>query len=645
MCGICGAAWTDPARAVGRDELAAMVARIEHRGPDDSGTRIDEHSALGFRRLSIVDLSGGHQPLSNEDGTVWTVFNGEIYNFPALRHRLEARGHTLRSSGDTEVLVHLYEDEGLSMFRLLRGMFALAIWDAPRHRLVLGRDRLGQKPLVYRHDSGRIAFASELKALMTLPEADLPRRLDPLALDRYLAYGYINHPSTILEGVYKLPPAHYAVWQEGHLELTRYWDPDWDREIDRSPEEDAEELRATLDQAVREQMVADVPLGAFLSGGVDSSIIVGLMQRASDRPVKTFSIGFGDPAFDETRYAEMVAQAMGTEHHAFTVEPRAWETLPALAEQFDEPFADSSALPTWHVARETRRHVTVALTGDAGDELFGGYDRYRAVALADRLDRLPAGLRGFLGGPLARAWPTSVRAKTRMRQVRRMLEGIDQGLEARYLRWVGMFDETARASLYSDDFLEHLARSAARSPDEADPASILARAFAVAPKRDPVTRASIVDLLTYLPGDLLVKVDLASMGHSLECRSPFLDHRVVELALAMPIRRKLRLRGGRSKVVLKEAFADLLPPEILRRRKMGFGVPIDRWFRGELKEELRAVLLDPVALNRGLFRPEAVEALIDEHVGSRRDHAYRLWSLLMLELWFRHHMDRRSGGV
>ncbi len=639
MCGICGAAWTGADRALTPGHLASMVARLEHRGPDDSGTYLDAHAALGFRRLSIVDLAGGHQPLSNEDGTIWTAFNGEIYNFPALRRRLEARGHVLRSLGDTEVLVHLYEDEGPAMFSLLRGMFALAIWDSGRRRLVLGRDRLGQKPLVYRLDQGRITFASELKALLALPESVVPRAVDPLAVDRYLTYGYVPHPGTILEGVHKLPPAHYAAWQDGRLELARYWDPDWELEVDRDPAEDVARLRSTLDEAVREQMVADVPLGAFLSGGVDSTVVVALMQRASTRPVQTFSIGFGDPAFDETRYAELAARAIGTEHHAFTVEPRAWETLPALARQFDEPFADSSALPTWHVARETRRHVTVALTGDAGDELFAGYDRYRAVALAARLDRLPDAPRQFLGGPFARALPTSTRAKTRLRKVRRMLEGIALDPRARYLGWVAMFDEPARASLYADDFLSHLAQAGARRPGEADPASILARAFDAAPRRDPVTRATIVDLLTYLPGDLLVKVDLASMGNSLECRSPFLDHRVVELALAMPIARKLRLRGGRSKVVLKTAFADLIPPEIRTRPKMGFGVPLDRWFRGELKEELRAVLLDPVAQARGLFRPEAVAALIDDHAAGRRDHAYRLWALLMLELWFRHHLD------
>src|SRR4051794_34724017 len=443
MCGIAGAAWTEPGRVLGAGELAAMMARLVHRGPDDAGVYRDAHAALGFRRLAIVDLAGGHQPLSNEDGTVWTVFNGEIYNFPALRRRLEAKGHTLRSSGDTEVLVHLYEDEGAGMFALLRGVFALAIWDAPRRRLLLGRDRLGQKPLVYRHDGTRIVFASELKALLALPEAELPRRVDPLALDRYLTYGYVPHPDTILAGTYKLPPAHYAVWHEGALRLDRYWDPDWSLERPKGPGEDVEALRATLGEAVREQMVADVPLGAFLSGGIDSTIVVGLMQQASTRPVKTFSIGFDDPAFDESAYAELAAKHLGTEHHAFKVTPRAWETLPALAWQFDEPFADSSALPTWYVAAETRRSVTVALTGDAGDELFAGYDRYRAVALAEWFDRLPSGSRRALSGPIARALPASwtVKAKTRLRRVRRMLEAIGEPPPRRYLGFMSYFDE------------------------------------------------------------------------------------------------------------------------------------------------------------------------------------------------------------
>jgi asparagine synthase (glutamine-hydrolysing) len=634
MCGICGAAWTDAGHGPTDAQLAAMTGRLRHRGPDEQGAYRDRHAALGFRRLSILDVAGSHQPLANEDGTVLVAFNGEIYNYRALRRRLEARGHTLRTEGDTEVLVHLYEDEGPGLFPLLRGMFALAIWDSARRTLVLGRDRLGQKPLVYRATPGRISFASELKSLLALPESDVPRALNPVALDRYLTFGYVPHPDTILEGVHKLPPAHYAVWREGGLRLERYWEPEWDREAERPLEEDAEELRATLADAVREQMVADVPLGAFLSGGIDSTIIVGLMQRASDRPVKTFSIGFDDPAFDESRFAELAARHLGAEHHAFRVEPEAWSALPALAEQFDEPFADSSALPTWYVARETRREVTVALTGDAGDELFGGYDRYRALALTGLLDRLPDGPRRFVGGPLARAIPASSRAKTRLRKVRRLLEGVGEPPLRRYLGWMTSFDEAGRAALYDESFVGRLADAGAP-----EPGSVLARAWEAAPRRDPVTRAMVADLLTYLPGDLLHKVDMASMAHGLECRGPFLDHRVVELALAMPLRRKLKLREGRSKAILKHAFADLLPPPIRTRPKMGFGVPIDRWFRGPLKDELRAVLLDPVALGRGLFRREAVEAMVEEHVGGRRDHAYRLWALLMLELWFRQHME------
>ena len=634
MCGICGAAWTNPSRAISDPHLDAMVARIAHRGPDDSGTFRDDHAALGFRRLAIVDVAGAHQPLSNENGTVWTSFNGEIYNFPALRHRLEARGHTLRSKGDTEVLVHLYEDEGPSFVKLLRGMFALAIWDTEKQTLVLARDRLGEKPLVYRVDRERISFASEMKALLVLPESDVPRVVDPIAIDRYLTYGYVPHPGTILQGVYKLPPAHYAVWKDGTLTLDRYWEPDWNRERVGSPEQDIERLREALSDAVREQMMADVPLGAFLSGGIDSTIIVGLMQTFSDRPVKTFSIGFDDPAFDESRYAEIAAQHLGTEHHAFRVKPEAWSLIPKLAQQFDEPFADSSALPTWFVSEETRKHVTVALTGDAGDELFAGYDRYRAVAIAEQMDRLPISVRRALSGPISRAIPASSRAKTKLRRVKRMLEAIADPPAVRYARWMTMFDESARLSLYTEAFDEHLA---ARQGD--DPVQLLVDALEVASKRDPVTRATVADLLMYLPNDLLVKVDLASMANSLETRAPFLDYRVVELALAMPMDRKLRLRGGRSKVVLKEAFADLLPTEIRSRPKMGFGVPIDRWFRNELKDELRAVLLDPVALKRGMFRESAVRAMIDDHVNGNADHAYRLWGLLMLEMWFRTYMD------
>jgi asparagine synthase (glutamine-hydrolysing) len=615
--------------------------RLNHRGPDDAGAYRDDHAALGFRRLSIIDVAGGHQPLSNEDATIWTVFNGEIYNFPALRRRLEAKGHVLRSRGDTEVLVHLYEDEGTRMFPLLRGMFALAIWDAPRRTLILARDRLGQKPLVYREGGGRLVFASELKALLALPEADFPRRLDPMALDHYLSYGYVPHPRTILTDTHKLPPGHYALWRAGTLAIEPYWRPDWNVERDRPIEQDVEELRATLGDAVREQMVSDVPLGAFLSGGIDSTIVVGLMQRFSTQPVKTFAIGFTEANYDETRYAELAARHLGTEHQTFIVEPNAWETLPELAWQFDEPFADSSALPTWYVSRETRRAVTVAVTGDGGDELFGGYDRYRALALTELFHRLPNGPRRLLGGTVVRVLPRATRSKTRLRKLERLFEHINEPAEARYLGWMTTFDEVARMMLYSDAQLDCLAAAAAALPDQslADPATFFTTAFGAAGRRDRLTRAMVADLITYLPGDLLVKVDLASMAHSLECRAPFLDHRVVELAVSMPADRKIQLRSGRSKVVLKQAFPELLPPAIKQRSKMGFGVPISRWFRGELKQAVQDVLLDPACLDRGLFRPEAVECLVGEHTQGKREHSHRLWALLMLELWFRRHLD------
>ena len=641
MCGICGAVWSDPKDALAAESLHTMMDQLVHRGPDDAGQYRDDHAALGFRRLSIIDLAGGHQPLSNENGTVWTVFNGEIYNFPALRRRLEAKGHNLRSSGDTEILVHLYEDEGTRMFSRLRGMFSLAIWDLPQRILVLARDRLGQKPLVYQHNGRSLIFASELKALLALPESTIPHRLDPLALDHYLCYGYVPSPRTILEGIHKLPPAHYAVWHDGTLAIERYWYPDWNIERDRPIEEDLEELRATLTDAVREQMIADVPLGAFLSGGIDSTIIVGLMQRVSSQPVKTFAIGFADPKYDETHYALMAANYLGTEHQTFIVEPKAWETLPALAWHFDEPFADSSALPTWYVSRETRRSVTVALTGDAGDELFGGYERYRALALTELFQRLPSGPRQLLGGTMVRVLPSSAQSKTRLRKLQRLFEHINEPTESRYLGWMTTFDETARMVLYSENQLDLLTVTAADQPNPlaTDPAALLSMAFAVSNRRDCVTRAMIADILAYLPGDLLFKVDMASMAHSLECRGPFLDHRVVELAVAMPLERKIQLRSGRSKVVLKRAFANLLPSPIKARSKMGFGVPISRWFQDELKNELRAVLLDPICLGRGLFRPEAIEKLVTEHIAGTREHGQRLWALLMLELWFRKHFD------
>lgn len=638
MCGITGAIWTDPNRAIDAATLKRMTDVLRHRGPDDDGSYESRFSirspyeplpgvALGFRRLSIIDLAGGHQPMSNEDGTVWVVFNGEIYNFATLRHRLEGAGHTFRTDSDTEVIVHLYEDEGIDCLSHLNGMFAIAIWDVNRRRLLLGRDRLGQKPLVYRHEPGRLAFASELKSLLEIP--GVPRDIDASAIDEYLTYQYVPHPNTIFQGICKLPPGHLAVFEDNKFDVRPYWQPDLNLEIQISADDATAQLRTLLDESVRLRMQSDVPLGAFLSGGVDSSLIVALMQRASPRPIKTFSIGFPIAAYDETAYARQVATHLGTDHHEFQVTPEAIEILPKLVWHYDEPFADSSAIPTWYVARMTREKVTVALSGDGGDELFAGYPRYKAIWLSSLLDGVRP-IRSLVAAPFWQRLP-GARQKSLLRRAKRFSEALAKSPQRRYLEWIGIFNEAQRGGIYADEFL-------ARLP-ETDPLEFLQRAWSRASQRDPVTGASLADLTTYLPCDLMTKVDIASMAHSLEVRQPFLDYRLVEFAASLPS--SLKFRRGRGKLLLRRAFGDLLPPQIWTRPKMGFGVPVDHWFRHELRDMTRDVLLDQTARARGIFRPEAVELLIDEHQSGQFDHAYRLWALLFLELWQREWVDGR----
>jgi len=633
MCGITGAVWSDPNKELEEPTLRRMTHVLRHRGPDDDGTHRTDFQlhrgsgplpgvAFGHRRLAIIDIAGGHQPMANEDGSVWVVFNGEIYNYRQLRRRLEGGGHRFRTQSDTETLVHLYEDEGPELPKHLNGMFSLAIWDARRRQLLLARDRLGQKPLVYRHEPGRLLFASELKSLLQVP--GVPRQIDPRALDEYLTYQYVPHPRTIFRGICKLPPGHLAIYRDDRLEVRSYWQPDFDAEEDRPGEEYAGELRARLTSAVELRLRSDVPLGAFLSGGIDSTIIVGLMSKLAGEPVRTFSIGFPVPEYDETRYARLVAETFGTVHEEFRVEPDAIEILPRLVWHFDEPFADSSAVPTWYVSQLTRRHVTVALTGDGGDELFAGYPRYQAVRLARWFDRLPAVVRRTIAGRFWQKLPASPRQKCIRRRWKRFVEALNYPAPRRYLEWIAIFNEARRGELYTEEFIATL--------PEADPLEFLAAAFARC-RRDPITTASLADLVTYLPCDLMTKVDVASMAHGLECRQPFLDHRVVELAARMP--RKLKFRRGRGKRILLETFADLLPEPIRRRPKMGFGVPLDHWFRDELKDFAREVLLDRQTQQRGFFRPEVVTRLLDDHRQGRFDHSYRLWALLILELWQR----------
>jgi asparagine synthase (glutamine-hydrolysing) len=605
-----------------------MCATLAHRGPDDEGVHLADFPseagrgrvALGNRRLSIIDLPGGHQPMSNEDGSIWITFNGEIYNFQEIRRRLRSR-HRFKTNSDTEVIIHLYEERGPECLQELRGMFAFAIWDGRQKRLFCARDRLGKKPFVYWAEPGRFVFASEIKAILECP--GIPRKMLPTALDLYLTYQYVPHPFTIFKGIQKLPPAHYLVVERGQVRTRRYWSPKFEEDVSLTEGEAIAQIRELLSESVRLRLISDVPLGVFLSGGIDSTIVTGLMSREGARPVKTFSIGFEEEKYDELRYARAVADAFKTEHHEVVVRPKAADIIPKLATIYDEPFADSSAVPTFYVAQMTRQHVKVALSGEGGDECFLGYPRYQAMRLSNKFDFLPKFLKAMVRGALAPRLPASVEPKTLGRRAKRFMGGIGLDPAQRYFQWVSIFQQAEKHSLYTPEFAAILGSV---PPEEFVEMEMLDR-----PHLGPSARAAAADMMTYLPCDLLHKVDMASMTNSLEVRCPFLDHRLVEFAAHIPER--LKMRGLRTKHILKKAFADLLPPQVLRRGKMGFGVPISEWFCGELSSYLRDVLLNPTALARGYFRSESVRTMVEDHIARRADHGYRLWALLMFELW------------
>lgn len=636
MCGIAGAVWWQQDKRIDRDVLQRMTDAIQHRGPDAEGHWTIEQSAgtkpgvaFGHRRLSIIDVAGSVQPLSNDDGSIQIVFNGEIYNYKELRQDLIAAGHRFRTAGDTEVIVRLYEQHGLGFIDHLRGMFALAIWDAREQKLVVARDRLGQKPFFYRLEDGRFSFASELKAILQIP--NIPRELDRKSMLRFLTLQYVPAPHSMLKGFQRLPPATLAVLKDGDLSIQRYWTAPYDQpELNRSRIEDwTEELRHEMTEAVRLRLRSDVPLGAFLSGGIDSTITTGLMQEQLNQPVKTFSIGFPVKAFDERHFARQAAEMLGTDHHEAMVCPDALEILPKLIWHYDEPFGDSSAIPTMYLSKMTREHVTVALTGDAGDELFCGYDRYRAVRMMQQMAFAPKWMRK-MAAAAADFLPTSVRQKSLLRRGKRFLSTMAMESEERYLNWITIFNSDRLEQLVSSDLLQELR--------QITPAECVFDAYGLFPDRDFVTRTTAVDVETYLPFDLLRKVDIASMHVGLECRSPMLDHKVVELAARMPLQVKQSMKQG--KMVLTETFRDLIPPDIQTRKKMGFGVPIDHWFRNELKPLLHDVLLSDMCLGRGLLNANEVRTLVEQHTSGKFDHAYRLWNLLCLELWQRMYLDQ-----
>ena len=628
MCGIAGFADFTDARSPLTSSFALvhrMCDVIRHRGPDDEGIHAEDGVALGMRRLSIIDLSTGRQPIHNEDETVWVVFNGEIYNYLELRRELESAGHRFYTSSDTETIVHAYEEWGEESFSRLRGMFAIALWDRPQRTLLLARDRAGIKPLHYAERGGRVYFGSEIKSLLAAGAA--VRELDPGALDHYLALLYPPRDRAMLKGVFKLPPGHYLRCRGGQIDIRQYWQIPATETFRGSERDAAVELRRVLGDAVRAHLMSDVPLGAFLSGGIDSSLVVGLMAEASDRPVKTFSIGFDEPQFDELAHARTVAAHFHTDHYEFVVRPDGLSILDRLIDHFDEPFADSSAIPTWYVSEMARRHVTVVLSGDGGDELFGGYDRYVAHPRAAQFDRLPLPGRRALASAIWPRLPHGTYGRNFLRHVAHDENG-------RYLDSLTFFHADERHALYARDFAGALDN---RAPE--DLLNDRLRRFASLPAQSRMMR---LDFETYLPEDVLTKVDRMSMAHSIESRVPLLDNRVIEFAATLPV--GMQIGGGRRKHLLKQVARELLPAGIVDRRKQGFGVPLGVWFRGGLADVFSDVLTDPRTRQRGYFAPSFVDRLIREHLNGRRDHTLRLWQLLVFELWHRRYLDGAVGS-
>ena len=644
MCGICGEWWIDPrSERVEAHALHRMSTTLSHRGPDGQGIYLhgangrwlldpDDREALertrgrvGFahRRLSVIDLTTGRQPMTNEDGSIWVVFNGEIYNFRELRAELEASGHFFSTRSDTEVLLHLYEQHGDECARWLNGMFAFALWDERRERMLLARDQFGIKPLFYTWNGRRLLFASELKALaVALGE----RQVDYQALHDYLSLNYIPGPRTIYRDISKLQPGHLLIGDRNGISIRRYWDAPFAearsvRARLANTEELAEELLGRLRRAVRAQMVSDVPLGVFLSGGLDSSTLVALASEVSDQPVRTFSIGFKDPSYSELEGARLVASRFGTEHTDLVLNGDAHELVPELVRSFDEPFADSSAIPTYYVSRLARSSVTVALGGDGGDEVFAGYHTYVAAKLAQRYRQLPRIVRRGLVSPLVRLLPSSEAKVSVDYMAKRFVNGAELPEERAHFSWKEIFSEDAKAELYADP----------RSGETADSFETFAGHFAQCSQRELLDRLQYVDIKVYLPDDILVKVDRMSMAHSLEVRVPFLDLDVVEFAASLPVR--ARVNGWTKKYLLRQAVRRLLPSQIINGRKRGFNVPLAGWMRRELRDLVHDYLAPATIERQGWFKPQAVAELVRRHQSGTVDYGRNLWALLILGIW------------
>jgi len=630
MCGITGIVDLRAERRIDEALLRTMNDSLDHRGPDGSGFHFEPGVGLGHRRLSIIDLEGGRQPLYNEDGSVVVTFNGEIFNFAEIERELVARGHTFRTRCDTEVIVHAWEEWREKCLDRFNGMFAFAIWDQRTKTLFLARDRLGVKPVYYAYVDGLLIFGSELKALMANPS--VPRRLDSTAVEEYFTFGYVPDPKTIYRDVHKLEPGCYLVLNRGAQSVSqvRYWDVPLygERVRDGGPAEWQAELVERLREAVRKRLVADVPLGAFLSGGIDSSAVVAMMRDLDPNGhILTCSIGFHEPRYDESEYADLVAKAKRTDHRVETVTVSDYGLLDKLVDVYDEPYADSSAIPTYRVCELARRHVTVALSGDGGDENFIGYRRYRLLAGEEAVrGRLPLSLRRSVFGPLGR-WYPKLDWAPRVLRAKSTFQALARDRLGGYLHAVSLCTDDLRVKLFSSDFRRDLHGYHA--------GEVFERHVAGKSFNDAMAVAQYLDFKTYLPGDILTKVDRASMAHSLEVRTPFLDYEFVEWAAGLPS--SVKLRGGTGKHILKEALRPSLPPEVLDRRKMGFAVPVDMWFRGALSERIREAVNGPRLAASGLFDTRMLARLADEHQSGRRDHTAALWSLLMFDGFLRNH--------
>ncbi len=624
MCGIAGVVSATRESDITEALVHHMCEQIVYRGPDDEGIHVADGAGLGMRRLSIIDLSGGHQPVFNEDRSAWIVYNGEVYNFPELRPELEKRGHRFYTKTDTEVIIHLYEEMGADCVRKLRGMFALAIYDKKKRKLVLARDRLGKKPLHYALVKDKLYFASEIKSILSVaPELV---EINAQGLLDYLYYGYVPDPLTAFTGIQKLPAGHWLEFENGKIQIRQYWDlPGYNTHVPKSEEECLEELEHRLLEATRIRLISDVPLGAFLSGGIDSSTVVALMARASSGPVKTFSIGFTKDDFNEAKYARMVARKFGTDHHEMILEPNVVETVEQLTTSLEEPFGDSSMLPTYYVSQMARKHVTVALSGDGGDEIFAGYDRYRIHSNRRFFEYVPEWARRFYRDRLFPLTPPSMKG-------RKFSYNVTLPWRERYvdgLSFVPAFERDA--PLLSDDFRRVLRRSD-------DPQNVLLRYFANAPARDPVSELLYVDTKTYMVGDILTKVDRMSMLNSLEVRVPMLDHQFMEWVTGLPP--EWKLRGSTQKYILRKLAERVgVPLEALNRPKQGFALPLVHWMRHELKDVLM-ILLEPRSLQRGYFEADGIRLLMNDHLQRGRDVTARIWRLLMFELWHRNFLER-----